>query len=450
MLKNNKSSAIIGIAIVGLIINFGLLLVYYIPSTKQLIGDENYYNNYALLVVSGQRTPDNLIWPPLYGEFIGLLFSIFGSHRIYIQIIQIGLWLISGILFSQIVKRLTLSPIVAHISFTLFLLSPELIAFSHYLWPEIMHLFLWILGLWLLICYPQRRLAAIITGVAFGLALLTKSLLTPFIPVVVLFVLIRNYSSLSVKTRLINTTLILAFILLTTLPVMVNNLITQGEFTISDSSIFNIWVGLNDLGKTDYGANEIAGKEFNEYMLSGSNHRIRNLVYKEKIVKKLEQQGLVGTLFNQLGKQYFRLFDIQTFFTTQLPGGGRQAYTTDAQWLITFLKLYSYIIYGLILVAGTAGVCFLQVRYVNWSHLFVLFIIYNLGLFLFLHVKTRYVLQFLPMLILFASVTTYWLISIIKKTDTPPLKGFVFNKFRVICALLVGTLTGVIMIQSLI
>ena len=450
MLKNKELLVMIGILAVGLIVNFGILLVYYTPLPKQLIGDEYHYFNYGLMFVSGQRVPYNLIWPPLYGEFIGLVFSVFGVRRIYIQIIQIGLWLASGILFSQIVKRLTSSHIMTYTSFALFLLCPELIAFSHYLWPEIMHLFMWILGLWLLICYPQRRIAAIIAGIVFGLALLTKSLLMPFIPVVVLFVLIIKRSTLSVKIRSSNATLLVVMILLIILPVMVNNLITKGAFIIADSSIFNIWVGLNDSERTDHNANEIVLQELSEYMSSNLNYKMKNLKYIKKIVEKVEQQGLFGTFFNQIGKQYFRLFDIQTFFTTQLPGGGRQAYTTKSQGLIKLLKLYSYIIYGFILVAGAAGICFLQVRYVNWFHFFALFIIYNLGLFLFLHVKTRYTIQFLPMLIFFASVTSYWLISRIRKTEMLPLEGFVFNNFRVSCGILLGTLMSIIMVQSLI
>jgi hypothetical protein len=175
----------------------------------------------------------------------------------------------------------------------------------------------------------------------------------------------------------------------------------------------------------------------------------KNAIYKKRIGERLKEQGLLSTLSNQLGKQYFRLFDIQTFFTTQFIGGARQAYTTESQALITFLKIYAYITYGFVLTAGVAGISFLKLRSVQWPHFFLFFILYNLGLFFILHSKTRYVLQIFPFLIFFASVTTYGIVSKIRRQE-PSLEGFEFNRIRVLIAILSSILMGITMVQSLI
>jgi 4-amino-4-deoxy-L-arabinose transferase-like glycosyltransferase len=448
MSKTKDSLVVLGITSIGLIVNLWLLWLYYSPSPKQLVGDENYYYSHASLIASGTRVPYNLIWPPLYGELIGIVFSMFGEARIYVQMMQIGLWLISGFVLSQIVRRLTSSRIAAHTCLALFLLSPDLIAFSHYLWPETVHLFLWLLGLWLLVCHSNRRVAHGIAGVAFGLALLTKSLLMPFIPVVILYALLIHDSAL--KVRLTNAAVGGCLVLVTILPVMVSNLMTRGEFIIADSSLFNIYVGLNDKGLTDYSPVEIVGPALDVYMGSGPTHKIRNAIYREKVLTQLEQQGVLGTLLNQVPKQYLRLFDIQTYLTTQLPGMARPAYTTKSTGVIWALRSYSYLMYGFVLVAGAAGACFVRIASANWPSLFLLFILYNLGVFLVLHVKTRYVIQFMPFLIFFASVACCWLAASMKRThEAVALNGFAFGRGRVVCALVIGTTMGITMVQSL-
>jgi hypothetical protein len=231
------------------------------------------------------------------------------------------------------------------------------------------------------------------------------------------------------------------------LPVMIINLVERGEFVIANSSVFNTWVGLNDVETAD-SVNDIAGRELREYLQSGSDLKTRNSIFAARIIQKVSQQGLLDTLSNQLGKQYFRLFDIQTFFTTQIVGGGRQSYSADSTILNAALKLYSYAIYGFILISGAIGLCFLRIRPLGWYHLFSLFIAYNLGLFLLLHVKTRYVIQFLPMLIFFAGITSHWLIH--KRRPTEALPGFAFSNLRIGLGLLAGTAMSYVAFYNLI
>ena len=414
---------------VAAVVNLGFLYLYYTPIPKRLVQDENYYFELAESIATGQDAEHNPLWPPLYAEFMGMLFSAFGTHRIWVQIPQILMWLTGALLFYRIAGYLFPSRIAARTVLLLFLFSPDLIAFSHFLWPEMVHLFLLIAGLWLIICRHRSRFAVVSSGVLFGLALLTKSLLLFFIPVILAFFAVCTSGSR--KSRLVNVCLLASVILLTVLPTMVSNLQTSGKFMIANSSIFNTWVGLNDQALVDY-SNDIAGREFSEFQRSGADITERNSVYRDKIGLKLQQQGVVNTLIKQLSRQYFRLFDHETYFTTQLPGMPRQAYSANATLLTGLLHLCSNVLYGLILGTAAMGMCFINWRPMRWVHCLLLFVVYNLGLFLFLHVKTRYVIQFLPMMTFFSGVAVHWISRLVRNKPDLSSPLLVVSRPRII------------------
>ena len=109
------------------------------------------------------------------------------------------------------------------------------------------------------------------------------------------------------------------------------------------------------------------------------------------------------TLLRQVNKQYFRLFDVTTFFVAQLPGEPRAAYTFRLPALAALLQIYTAVFQAAILLAGAIGVACLRGRPLSWLHFFLAFILYNLAILLVLHVTTRYMLQLLPMWIVFAA-----------------------------------------------
>ena len=151
------------------------------------MADEAYYLSLAQSFAAGQPAEHHPFWPPLYAESIGWLVRIFGPHRLPVQIIQIGLWLLAGGIYAWIGATVFQSRGVGITTLALFVLSPELMAFSHFLWPEILHLFLFGLILATFIRWPQHWLSFVSSGVWLGLAALTKSLLLPFVPVLGIF-----------------------------------------------------------------------------------------------------------------------------------------------------------------------------------------------------------------------------------------------------------------------
>ena len=416
----------------GLALNMLLLQYYYSPGPKQLISDEDYYFNFALAASRGEQPADNPLRPPLYAEFLTVLFAAFGPSVLPAQLLQICLWFFTGLLVWRIAQLVTGSASVALTALALYEVSPDLSAFSHYLWPETLHLFLWILALWLLMQFPGSVRAAGASGIALGLALLTKSALLPFIPVLGLFVLLGPGSEFPARIRVARAMLLVLATFLTVLPAMLGNSRGRGQLMINESSVFNVWVGLNDRSTADSSDNEIVGMEIRNY-LAYEPKAARTTHYLGLIAEKLRDQGIRRTLWSQLSRQYFRLFDIRTFFTTQLPGAGRESYAPRPGWQVALLQGFSHVTYGITLAAGSAGLALIEFRKRTWAVLLGLFVGYNVLAFFLLHAVTRYVIQILPFLMILASVTLHAL-SARKRAGPIAANGFRSTPSRALLA----------------
>jgi 4-amino-4-deoxy-L-arabinose transferase-like glycosyltransferase len=424
-------------------LNIAFLLLYYFPAPKSLIGDEAYYYKLASALASGTPAEHIPLWPPLYANFMGAVFAVSGTtERLMIQGVQIGLWLINAVLWYQIVQRILLSPIAASTALALFLFSPDLIVFSHFLWPETLHLFFVLCALWLMVCYSASRAALLGAGVSCGLAWLTKLLLLPFVPMLsAVFLVLRT--DLPWRQRMVTVSLFGLALTTTVLPTMIGNWHRHGQFIIADSAMFNLWVGLTDVERSDKDYARV-GTEMGQFLRAGRDWLSRSHVYQGKIVAFVQHQGVWTTLTRQLDKQYFRLFHYQSFFTTQLPGGTRPAYKLSEGPLTTVIRLYSYGFHAVVLATSVLGLCFLRWQPWSWPHGFALFIAYNLGLFLFLHVKTRYVVQFLPMLMFFSVVAVHSLATKSIPTATSPPPGFAVSRTRIFLGAVLAVLIELI------
>lgn len=361
---------------------------------------------------------------------MGAVFAVSGTtHRLTIQSVQIGLWLANAFLWYRIAQRVLPSPIASSTILALSLFSPDLIAFSHFLWPETLHLTFMFVALWLVVRYPASRAVVFGAGVGCGLAWLTKLLLLPFIPLCVVVFLVRK-TNLPWRQRMVTAGLFSFALSVTVLPTMISNWRTYGQFIIADSSMFNLWVGLTDVALSD-GDRGRMGEEMGQFLQSGDDWRSRSRAYREKIIALVQHQGVRTILTQQLRRQYFRLFHYQSFFTTQLPGGPRVAYQLPEGSLTQGIRLYSYGFHAVVLATSVLGLCFLRWQPPwSWPHGFALFIAYNLGLFLFIHVKTRYMIQFLPMLMFFSGVAMHSLVRRREPSAVAPTSAFTVTRAR--------------------
>ena len=148
------------------------------------------------------------------------------------------------------------------------------------------------------------------------------------------------------------------------------------------------------------------------YLRSGETFAERTDALEGKIRALVRERGVRRILRAQLARQYFRLLDKDSFLTDQLPDGaiGRQGYgyRDTPRPLAALVRGWSYVLYAVILAAAALGLAVDPPRGRSWRWALVGFLAYNLAAFLFLHVKSRYRLAFLPVLDMQAGAFAAW------------------------------------------
>ena len=341
------------------------------------------------------------------------------GSRLAAQLAQIALLVASTLLLRGIGRALLPGAEIAggihaaDVAAALLLLDPQVACFGAFLWPELPHLALFLFAWWVLVTRAERWPWLVIAGVALGLALLTKSLLLAFVPVLLAPLL---FTAGPWTRRLLRPAVVVGAMALTLLPTLLHNRSRYGVFGVADSSAFNAWVGLNDRSRRNF-VGEIVGDELGVYLKSAPDPARRAAIARGKIRALIDERGVLPVLRAQLSRQYFRLFDRDSFLADQLPGGAiaehpdGYGYATPPSWLAALLRGWGWAIYGTVLVGAALGVATVPSGDRRWLAVALLFVAYNLALFLVLHVKTRYRVQLMPVLDLFAAATAAWLVT---------------------------------------
>lgn len=388
---------------------------------RRLWGDEVLYLTAARRLLGGAPSDLDPLWPPLYPHFLAAL----GASHWAVEIAQTLLLVATALLLADLARRTYggeehSADVAGALAGGLLLLDPQVAAFSHYLWPEIIHLFLFVAALWGLVRIAVRLNAAgesgspsslplgsmVLLGVAFGLALQSKSLLLPFVPILFLPTLCR----LGVRRGVLCALVAAAALAATLSPTLFANVQEGIGFRLADSSRFNLWVGLNDTSRRNL-VGEIVGHKYDLYRKSAPTFPERNAILDVKIRRLVAREGIPKLALRQVERQPFRLFDRDSFFTDQLPGGAIVAeghgYWDVPTGLAAPLRAGSIAIYVAILLAAVVGIARGRAAWAPEAAAFrpVLlgFLAYNLLLFLALHAKTRYRIQMMPVLDLFAA-----------------------------------------------
>ena len=374
-----------------------------VPSPRRLWGDEIMYRDLAARWARGEAPEIDPLWPPFYVWFLGVFEFASDLAPLVIVCLQTALLVVAAWALCALGESWTGSRAAGQWAAALFLLDPQVAAFGHYFWPEALHLALFLLSLWLLDRHAERWPALLLCGVLLGVALLTKSLLLPFLPLLLAPLVSRRERG----RGLVRAALVLVVAGLVVLPTVLDRGRRHGVYAVADSSRFNLWVGLKDRSRKSL-VDEIVGDEYGRYRASGATLQARNVLLGEQIAAFVRARGILAVLGDQLGKQYFRLFDKDSFFTAQLPGGAIAAYgfgyASTPKPLALALRTWSYVLYALVLVAAGVGLVGLGLRRPPWLWVGLWFVLGNLLLFLGLHVKSRYRVQFLPFLDLYAGL----------------------------------------------
>ncbi len=408
-LPRHFSWPVFGIAGGFLLVNTVLLWLYFQGHAKTLIGDEAMYDAVALAQLQGQTISLNFIWPPGQKWFLMALHALTGPGRIGILVFQIGLLALCGWLLYRLWMLLD-NRVAALWACALFLLNPGMLAYAHWLWPEVPHLACF-LGALLLLADRERSTwpRALAAGVLIGAALLFKSLLAAFWPFMVLLFLVRWQGRRPVIAWKSAAAFVVGLFVITA-PSLVQGWRETGRPMIADSSIYNLYVGLIDKSRSDY-IDEWGMATLTPFLESGLTPQERNAVYAGKVDALLIERGFFATIGEQFGRQYFRLFNAKSLLVSQLQGpaceGHLGAYADSS--LAAPLEWITRVLHGLLLTLAVVGIA----TWRRWRHPLViaimLFFGYQLALYLGLHVMQRYLFPFLPFLCGFAgSAVAAW------------------------------------------
>ncbi|MGA9828572.1 MAG: hypothetical protein WBQ57_09605, partial [Rhodanobacteraceae bacterium] len=241
-------------------------------------------------------------------------------------------------------------------------------------------------------------------------ALLLKSLLAGFWPLFLIFLCRREHARW--RCDVPASVAFLVALTCVVAPSLWQGYRQTGRPLIADSSIYNLYVGLNDTSRSDY-IDEADGPALQAFLDSGPTPQARNAVYMDKLRTEVAERGIEPVLRVQLGGQYFRLFSAKTTLVSQLPGpasaGHIDAYAASP--LAGPLTILAWLSHALTLALAAFGLTCWR-RWRDPLALFaLLFLGYQAVLFLGLHVMERYVVQMLPFLCLFAGSFTAAIVS---------------------------------------
>jgi 4-amino-4-deoxy-L-arabinose transferase-like glycosyltransferase len=386
------------LALCAIGVHLTLLFVYWFPEPKQLAGDENNYLEAGARILQGQPADLDLLWPPLYPHLLAWVWSL-GGDVWTVQLGQTLLLCAVAWLWRDLTLRVVGSGLAADwVAFGL-LAYPPLVAFAHYLWPEVPHLFLATCAAWIVARDRGSITWMIALGVCLGLAMLMKTLLLFFVPVL----LIPSVAREGFRLRgWIRAGVAMGVATLVVLPVVARNWREHRLPVVAEPVLFNLWVGLNDRAPGSVDVPTVI-PEYNAYVASSRDSLERRRVLAARIQALLRERG-PWLLAERAWIQYRRLFHRDSFLTDQLPGGEmRQQYQGTPSWLTGAIRLVCYGSYAALLVLAVAGVASVS-SWPGWLRIALAFIAYNLAIFLLLHVKTRYRLQMVPVLLLFAGL----------------------------------------------
>src|SRR5262245_18223929 len=127
-----------------------LLAANHWPALRELRGDESHDHGEALEILAGQPRAPLFVFPPLYSRFLALLYAVFGSHRLVVELAQSGLLLGGALLLRILLRRAGFPGTVAGSAAVLLLIDPQVSAFAGYLWPEVLHLLLMLVVVFLM------------------------------------------------------------------------------------------------------------------------------------------------------------------------------------------------------------------------------------------------------------------------------------------------------------
>ncbi|MEZ5331660.1 MAG: glycosyltransferase family 39 protein [Thermoanaerobaculia bacterium] len=377
------------------------------PGGRRLWGDESMYWQAAGRVLERGDSGLELLWPPGQAWFLAAIRGL-GGGLLAVALVQVALVAVAAVALRGALRGAGAERRVADGAAALVVLYPTLGAFAHYLWPEVLHLALFCLALWLLAAHRERTAACAALGGVLGLALLTKSLLSPLVPAILAAAAVGGDRR---WRRLAAAAVTLAAVLAPTLWL---NHRRHGAAIVASSARFNLWVGLNERERREF-KDRSTLEALREWRRGGDTFEERQRILAGRIRAYVADHGAGRILAAQLDRQYYRLFGLPSFLTEQLPGGElhgrRRGYRDPPRPLALALGWSHRLTYSAVLLLVPWGLVAGLRRREPWAVAALALIAYTMAIFLLLHVKSRYRIQLLPALLPAAVLGGYRLLD---------------------------------------
>ncbi|HEX6202903.1 MAG TPA: phospholipid carrier-dependent glycosyltransferase, partial [Thermoanaerobaculia bacterium] len=311
------------------LVDAALWWIYYRPAPKELFLDEwqYFWNSESLLL--GQSGNPYLIWPPAQGELLAALRRALGdlapailAMQLWHTVLVLGVAVIAG----DLARRVSGSRTVGAAAGLLFLAHPSMLAFSQYLFADSPYLAFLLLSVWLPVRFRGRPRAspwaAAAGGAAWGTSLLFKSAGAYAWPLWLL--VLRPPAPLRplrgwLPRLALHAALFLAVGMAVTLPARLDSWREHGEWVIADTSVFSLWVGVNEKWRSDVYLDE-NGIMLGEYLASAESPAERREIYRRKVRERVAERGLWAVFVEKVALQPYRLLSAKTNFVSQLPG----------------------------------------------------------------------------------------------------------------------------------
>lgn len=375
------------------------------PVERPLSGDEKRYVEVANAWAAGEPAELDPLWPPGYPAAVALVLRCGGKLSWMIGL-QIAALLVAGVVLGRIAFELGASRGISALAAALLVIDPEVAGFAWLYRPEALHLALFLLALLLVLRASRaaeeraRLVPLILLGLVLGAALALKSLLLPFLPLLLLPVL----RAPGWTQRLVRSGLVALPLLVVLAPVAVFQHATSGSWTVGGSARFNLWVGLTDRSSRSL-AEDRTWEEYLRYRASGASFAERQTALGRQLRDLVQARGLPAVVAAQFPRQYFRLFDRESYFSAALPPLGRrylagEGYRAAPPRLARLFALGEVVLYVAILCCAPFGLIRLVRERRPGASMIAALLAGQLLLFWFVHVKARYRLTLLPLLLL--------------------------------------------------
>lgn len=270
-----KSDKKIAVVIFSLAFMTRLLFVLFIPS-HPLTTDDKEYDRLGLSLSNGAGYVDPLgeptaVRPPVYPFFLGMIYYIAGHNLFWVRFIQAllgaGICLLTYLIASVIFDIMT-----AIISGLIGCFYPPLIVQTSEIMSETLFIFLLLLGIWIMIS-KQSNACVMISGIIFGVGLLTRSTLVFSMPFLCYWIFLRHKSEFFKATMVF-----LAGVLLILFPWIFRNYSQLHSFVplanIGGITFYNSYI-VPDRG---FGFTSLEGVDAEYYQIKSETERSHYLI----------------------------------------------------------------------------------------------------------------------------------------------------------------------------